>query len=221
MTPRLIIFDVDGTLIDSQHIIVSCMQAAFETCGLPPPPADRALGVVGLSLEEAMADLVPDVSPAMSAALSDAYRDGFVASRARGEEAPLYPGALSCLKALAAVPEVVLGIATGKTRRGVDHSVASHRLHGLFTTIQTADGHPSKPHPSMVQAAMAETGIDPGATCMIGDTSFDMDMGRAAGVRTIGVSWGYHARDRLGAADRVVDDFAALRAAVLPAGGDR
>ena len=107
---------------------------------------------------------------------------------------------------------MVLGVATGKSRRGLDHILAAHALQGAFATCQVADDHPSKPHPSMVLAALAETGVDPSMAVMIGDTSFDMEMGRSAGVATLGVSWGYHpVADLLGAgATRVIDGFAAL-----------
>ena len=89
-------------------------------------------------------------------------------------------------------PENVLGTATGKARRGLDVVIDAHGLHGLFVTLQTADLHPSKPHPSMLAAACNETGINPARAIMIGDTSYDMEMGKAAGVKTIGVAWGYH-----------------------------
>ena len=109
---------------------------------------------------------------------------------------------------------IPLGIATGKSRRGLDHVLAAHGLAPMFATTQVADDHPSKPHPSMIRAALAETGADPAQSVMIGDTSFDMDMGRAAGVRTIGVSWGYHPRAALAGADAVIDGFDALEAAL-------
>lgn len=211
--PRLILFDMDGTLVDSQHVIVDCMRIAYGGYGLTAPAREEILGIVGLSLHEAVLSLSPDMDPGRVPDVVAAYKNGFVARRAQGVVVPLYEGAEACLRHLHAVPEAVLGVATGKARRGVDHTVDSHGLHGLFTTVQTADDHPSKPHPSMVLTACAQTGIAPEDTVIIGDTSFDMDMGRAAGVGTIAVSWGYHGRDRLAASgpDHVVEDFDALR----------
>ncbi|SOH94601.1 phosphoglycolate phosphatase [Monaibacterium marinum] len=192
---KLAIFDMDGTLIDSQVLIVGAMAAAFEQMGLTVPSRDAVLSIVGLSLPQAMTRLAPvEVDAAGIVALTDAYRAEFVAQRAAtGGEAsvPLYPGALAALQGLADAGWQ-LGVATGKARRGVDHVFAAHDIGRFFTTIQTADGHPSKPHPSMVHTALAESGVAADAAVMIGDTTFDIEMGRAAGVRSIGVSWGYH-----------------------------
>jgi len=214
--PKLIVFDMDGTLIDSQNVIVAAMDAAFEKCGLVPPDRAATLGIVGLSLPEAMAVLAPETRDDIRARLVDAYKGGFVDRRTRGETAEMYPGARACLHDLNTVSEAVLGVATGKAQRGVDHAVETHDLHGLFVTSQTADTNPSKPHPGMLLSACTETGIAPVDAVMIGDTSFDMEMGKAAGLGTIAVSWGYHDRARLAHCrpDRIVDDFAQLRRAI-------
>lgn len=216
---RLVVFDVDGTLLDSQHLIVAAMAEAFAASGQPLPARESVLGVVGLSLHEAMAALAPHLPEAETRRLAANYRDSFVAQRETGGEAahaPLYPGALDALGRLAAAPDTVLGVATGKARRGLDHLFACYPIGHLFATTQTADAHPSKPHPSMVLAALAETGTAPARAAMVGDTEFDIAMGRAAGVATIGVAWGYHPRERLVAAgaDVVIDDFADLDAAL-------
>lgn len=205
----LVIFDVDGTLLDSQAHILGAMARAFDSIGQPCPPREEVLGIVGLSLPQAMARLAPDLD---GAALVAGYKAAFGALRAE-RDSPLYPGARAALDRLAA-RGIPLGIATGKSRRGLDHVLAAHGLAPMFTTTQVADDHPSKPHPSMIRAALAETGADPAQSVMIGDTSFDMDMGRAAGVRTIGVSWGYHPRAALAGADAVIDGFEALEAAL-------
>ncbi len=163
---RLVIFDVDGTLIDSQHLIVAAMADAFGTAGHPLPERDRLLGVVGLSLHEAMAALAPHLPDAETLLLVEHYRDSFVAQRAAGGDAsraPLYPGALDALGRLSAAPDTLLGVATGKARRGLDHLFETFPIGHLFATTQTADGHPSKPHPSMLHAALAETGVEAGA----------------------------------------------------------
>lgn len=216
MSLRLVIFDVDGTLVDSQAAILAAMTAAFAAQGLPVPPRSQVLGVVGLSLDRAMAQLAPDRPEPARAALVDAYRAAYFDRRTAPGAAtpPLYPGAAEVLRHLAGDPQVLLGVATGKSRRGLDAMIEAHGLQGLFVTRQVADQHPSKPHPSMIAAALAETGADPAATAMIGDTSFDMDMARAAGVAGIGVGWGYHPREKLAAARLVIDRFDDLPAAL-------
>lgn len=210
---QLIIFDVDGTLVDSQHHIVEAQTRAFAAHGLPAPARDAALSVVGLSLKEAFSLLAGPDAPAAS--LAEAYKDAWTDLRNRpGYEEVLYPGAREALAALGARPDIRLGLATGKSRRGVDRLIASQGWKDVFATIQTADEHPSKPHPSMILTAMADTGASPGATTMIGDTSYDMLMATAAGVRPIGVAWGYHEPSLLLTSGAVVvaQTFGALRA---------
>ena len=209
---QLIIFDVDGTLVDSQHDIVKAQGRAFAAHGLPAPSRERALSVVGLSLPEAFAALAGPDAPVES--LSRAYKEAWTELRMRpGYEEVLYPGAGSLVADLARRPDVLLGLATGKSRRGVDRLLKARGWGETFATIQTADEHPSKPHPSMVLTALAETGFDPADARVIGDTSYDMAMARAAGVRGIGVAWGYHEGWMLldAGAERVVADMAALR----------
>lgn len=208
---HLVLFDVDGTLIDSQHMIVAAMERAFTACGRPVPPRVATLGVVGLSLEVAMAGLLGRAAIDDDArALAAAYKESFFELRHSPEhQEPLYPGARAALDALAARDDVVLGLATGKSRRGVRAILDLHGLNGRFATIQTADDHPSKPHPAMVLAALAETGVAQDAAVIVGDTTFDIDMGVAAGIRAIGVSWGYHEDGELMrcGADRVLAHF--------------
>ncbi len=208
---RLLVFDVDGTLVDSQAHIHSAMTRAFAASELPPPPLAEVLSIVGLSLPEAIAALIPEASPEAQARIVADYKAGFTTLRA-AEMAPLYPGALQAVRRLAAAPGQVLGIATGKSRRGLDHLLAAYDFGSHFATQQVADDHPSKPHPSMLLRALAETGCAAGTAVMIGDTSFDIEMGRAAGMTTIGVAWGYHPVARLQAAgaDRIVTDYAEL-----------
>ena len=219
MDCRLIVFDVDGTLVDSQHLILEAMQVAFDFLGETLPPRETALSVVGLSLPEAFTALVGAHGPVEG--LAAAYRDAF--GRLRADPAwhePLFPGAADLVADLAGQDGVALGIATGKSRRGVAHLVARHQWDRIFATVQTADGHPSKPHPSMLLAALAESGAAPGRAAMVGDTEYDIAMGRAAGMRTVGVTWGYHPSQRLVAAgaDVVIRDFAELDAALAGLG---
>lgn len=204
---RLVLFDVDGTLVDSQNAITGAMNEAFSGAGLPVPPRGAILSIVGLSLDRAMAQLAPEADAATHAALVDGYKHAYMTSRqaAGAAHSPLYPGARAVLDTLNAVPEYLLGVATGKSKRGVDALIAAHGL-DCFVTRQVADHHPSKPHPSMVLTAMEETGVLPEHTVMIGDTSYDIDMGRAAGVCTIAVDWGFHPAERLGA-DHIIRSF--------------
>ncbi len=211
-SPRLILFDVDGTLVNSQSDILRAMATAFERTGLPVPDPAATLATVGLSLGRTMPRLAPDQPASVHHRLEQAYRDAYMTQRAdHGTVAsPLYPGALEMLRDLAAVPGNLLGVATGKSARGLDHLIEAHGLEGLFVTRQVSDNHPSKPHPSMILTAMAETGVAPEATVMIGDTSFDMAMAGAVGVAAIGVSWGYHPVSSLRGATRIIDGFADL-----------
>ena len=205
----LILFDVDGTLIDSQAHILKAMGFAFSAQNLALPSREEILSIVGLSLFEAFGQLCPYADEAQRADLVTSYKDGFFTLRQTTAPSPLYPGALACLVLLQGVEPFVRGIATGKSRRGLEHVLSNPDLAGRFATEQVADNHPSKPHPAMVLQAMAETGASRGV--MIGDTSFDMKMGRAAGLKTIGVTWGYHAASVVGEnADRVIDHFDCL-----------
>ncbi len=216
MTLRLVIFDVDGTLVDSQADIVGGMQVAFAQEGLAQPSRDAILDAVGLSLPEFMVRLIPDYSETTRNAIVEGYKAEYAARRSRaakGEGSPLYPGARAALEALHRDDTLLLGIATGKSRRGLDMLLDAHDLRSLFVTHQCADNHPSKPHPSMILTCLSDTGIAPEAAVMVGDTSFDMTMARAAGVGALGVSWGYHAADQLDA-DHVVETFADVPQAV-------
>ena len=189
----LIVFDVDGTLVDSQAGIVASMADAFAEIGLDAPSADQTRRVVGLSLDEAVARLLPDGldDPRLDTAVK-AYKHAFMARRARPDyDEPLFPGAREVLARLDH-PQVCLGVATGKSKRGLDATLAHHDLTRFFVTAQTADGGPGKPHPRMLQAAMRDVGAEPHETLLIGDTVFDVEMAGNAGVTAFGVGWGYH-----------------------------
>ncbi len=211
---RLAIFDVDGTLVDSQGHIVAAMGTAFAAEGLTAPTREDVLSIVGLSLPVAMAKLGAELSEAEQARLVAQYKDAYAAQRMAGDAPMLYPGIADLLRRLSAQDDLLLGVATGKSRRGLDFLIAAHGLKGMFVTRQVADDHPSKPHPSMVMTALSETGCDPKDAVMIGDTTYDVDMGHSAGVATIGVSWGYHPRTALIHATEVVDDVASLDASI-------
>lgn len=189
---RLAIFDCDGTLVDSQASICRAMEECFAQADLEPPSREATRRVVGLSLIEAVATLIPGADTEFHSALAERYKQAFGRLRQEGEvEEPLFEGTAELLAALAA-QGWLLGVATGKSDRGLRHCLETHGIHDRFVTLQTADRHPSKPHPSMIAAAMAEAGAEPGNVMMIGDTSYDMAMGRAAGVQAVGAGWGYH-----------------------------
>ena len=197
---RLAIFDCDGTLVDSQHNIVMAMEDAFAHAKLDPPGRVATLRVVGLSLIEAMQALLPEADAKFHNTMAESYKQAFWRLRGNGLiDEPLYDGIADAIDALES-DGWLLGVATGKSDRGLAICLEHHGLTKRFVTLQTADRHPSKPHPSMVEAAIAEAGASPETTVMIGDTSFDMMMARAANVRALGVSWGYHAADELHAA---------------------
>ncbi|WP_294226988.1 HAD-IA family hydrolase [uncultured Shimia sp.] len=217
MRLKLVIFDVDGTLVDSQGLIIEAMDLAFNGEGLVPPNRADTLSIVGLSLDVAMFKLIPDADVDLRAQLVEGYKQAYMMRRAETgveQSSPFFEGARDVLKRLRAQEDVLLGVATGKSRRGLDKLIEGHGLEGVFVTTQVADDHPSKPHPSMITTALVETGVAARDAVMIGDTSYDMDMAAAAGVAGIGVGWGYHETSALSAAHHVVEDFAALEGAL-------
>ncbi len=221
MNPRLVIFDCDGTLVDSQHVIVAAMEYAFTREGLEAPPREAVLSIVGLSLPEAiwrLARTMPEVpEEAAVLRLTDGYKDAFTELRQDpAHEEPMFPGAREGVLDLAARDDILLGIATGKSRRGVDRLLEMRGLDACFATIQTADDAPSKPHPAMIVQAMDDVGASSDATLMVGDTTFDIEMARNAGVTGLGVSWGYHPPAHLedAGAHYIAGDFAALLNAI-------
>jgi phosphoglycolate phosphatase len=214
---ELVIFDLDGTLIDSEAIILGAQVETFAQCGRVHPGREAGLGVVGLTLDVALMRLAGLDSP--DDRLTATYKQVFNAMRHRAEtdpalDEPLYPGVAAMLAALKARPGLQLGIATGKSRRGADYIVERHGWQGLFATIQTADDAPSKPDPGMILRALAETGAAPERTAMVGDSSFDIEMALAAGVAPIAVSWGFQPVARLQALGA---RFAISQASELPA----
>jgi phosphoglycolate phosphatase len=194
---RLAVFDCDGTLVDSGATIYRALSATFAENGLELPSIDVSRKVIGLSLAEAMAALLPDAPAEQHLALSEDYKRQFWKLRAAGEvEEPLFDGVLELLDGLEA-DGWLLAVATGKSDRGLKHCLEQHGIHARFVSLQTADRHPSKPHPSMVEQAIADAGAAPGTSIVVGDTSFDMAMALAAGAVGIGAGWGYHEAQEL------------------------
>jgi phosphoglycolate phosphatase len=214
VTKRLAIFDCDGTLVDGQANHCLAMDAAFVGAGLTPLSGNTTRRVIGLSLLESMRKLVPDAEELMHLQMVESYKSAFWAMREKGEiEEPLYHGIGALLEQLRN-DDWLLGVATGKSDRGLERCLDFHGIKGLFITLQTADRHPSKPHPSMIEQALADAGVAVTDAVMIGDTVYDIHMGVAAGCKTIGVGWGYHPLDELreAGADYLVETMDELNA---------
>lgn len=189
---KLAVFDCDGTLVDGQASICAAMDAAFAQAGLPLADHREVRRIVGLSLPHAIRNLAPDADPAIQSHAVEAYKAAYREARLEGRiEEPLYAGIADLLERLNAAGWA-LAVATGKSDRGLQACLSGHGLIDMFVSLQTADRHPSKPHPAMLEAALFEAGAQPADAVMIGDTTFDMDMAKAANVRAIGVDWGYH-----------------------------
>lgn len=209
---KLAMFDCDGTLVDSQHHIVRAVVEAWARHDLPPPTAEMVRTGIGLPLYDAIARLHPEGDADLHQALTDAYKSVFTVMRQQPDHwEPLYPGVVETLDALAEAGWL-LGIATGKAKRGLLATLNQHRLLDRFVVLRTADDGPGKPNPDMLLTAMAEIGVEPANTVMIGDTSYDIEMARSADTMAIGVSWGYHTVPVLQAAGahHIVHEYAAL-----------
>ena len=200
MTVKLAVFDCDGTLVDGQGAVVAAMASAFAEAGLVQPDPNHVRRMVGLSLPQAVARLAPQADEQQVREAVAAYKSAFRAAREAGTLAePLFPGIADLLEALSGAGWT-LAVATGKSDRGLAHCLAGHGIAGHFASLQTADRHPSKPHPAMLEAALAETMAEPDDAVMIGDTAYDILMAREIGVRAVGVAWGYHEAPELLAA---------------------
>jgi phosphoglycolate phosphatase len=184
----LIAFDWDGTLFDSTALIVRCLQQACADLGAPIPDAARAAYVIGLGLRDALEYAAPGLPPERYTELAAAYRRHYLASQ---HDLSLFAGTLDMLHALKK-RQHFLAVATGKTRQGLDEALATTELRGLFDASRTADETFSKPHPRMLEELMAELGVAPGRTLMIGDTTHDLQLAANAGTASVGVSFGAH-----------------------------
>lgn len=217
MSLRLAIWDMDGTIVDSREVITAAMARAFEACGLEAPDYEATRKIVGLGLDEACRRLAPADYPAPELVrLVEAYRQAFVARRADPDfREPLYVGAMDTLDRLAG-DGWLIAMATGKSRRGIRAIFEMHPLEQFFDTIHCADDGPGKPDPAMIVEAMKATGAETHEALIIGDAVHDMEMGRNAGIHTIGVSWGFGRAEELEAAgaDLVSHDFSALNLAL-------
>jgi phosphoglycolate phosphatase len=211
----LVLFDLDGTLVDGQHSIFATFQAIFPRFGYPAPSAEAVRAIVGRSLAYAIRDLLGDDAPAED--MAEAYKAHFHEMRAgAGYSEPVYDGVDATLRRLSGRRDLILGTATGKALRGIRWMIEKNGWEGIFTTLQAADTAATKPAPDMVLNACRETGIAPSSTIVFGDSVYDMQMARAAGAHAVGVSWGYGAPDALLAygAGRIIDSFPAVEDAI-------
>jgi phosphoglycolate phosphatase len=193
---RLVVFDWDGTIIDSHASIVECMQEASREMDLPVPERDRASHVIGLGLHDAMRIVAPDLAQYRYPEFIERYRRHFLA---REDSMELFPGMRSLLEELR--KSRLLAIATGKSRRGLDRALEASGMQAYFSASRCADETHPKPHPAMLLEVMAELEVAPDAALMIGDTSHDLEMARAAGVDAIAVTYGAHPESGLRACE--------------------
>ena len=207
MKYRLIVFDWDGTIIDSASTIAACMQDAARDLGVAVPPLERARHVIGLGLHDAMRIAVPEVPAQRYPEFVASYRKHFLA---RKDAMQLFEGMRGLLEELSA--RHVLAVATGKSRAGLDRDLDFHQLKPLFASSRCADETNPKPHPAMLLELMEELGVRSQAALMIGDTSHDLEMARAAGVDALAVTYGAHAEEGLRACQplQCVSDVATL-----------
>lgn len=214
---RLAVFDLDGTLVDSQHAIVASMRAAFESQALAPPEAAVVRSVIGLPLDAAIERINPDVRGLQTQRIAEGYKHHAheVQGASAGGPEPLMPGARAVLDRLEAAG-VLLAIATGKGRRGLISVLEAHGLRNRFVSLQSADDAPGKPDPTMLRQAINEAGAEVADTVMIGDTVFDLQMAHNASVKSIAVSWGYHQVEHLHSAGphAMIDHFDELDAVI-------
>jgi phosphoglycolate phosphatase len=216
---RLIIFDFDGTLVDSRKLIWELHRLVFDEFGLPRPSREQSLALIGISLEKVLAQLAGPGAPIEQ--MTAAY--GRLLPKLREDpafaDAP-FAGATNLLAMLAASADTQLGIATGHVSQAIEPVLKTLCWRDYFCNLQSADRAPSKPHPGMLLQALRETGARAEDTVMIGDTVFDMEMACAAGIAAVGVAWGYHGRERLlsAGAGHVAGDMTELGQYLL---GDR
>jgi phosphoglycolate phosphatase len=206
---HLVIFDCDGTLVDSFVANHEAMVLAFRDFDRSPPPEAGLREMIGLSVAEQVVVLAPQAPPDEWLALENSYRQHRL-GRADPPE-PMFPGARACLEAIDR-DDILMAVATAKSAKGLRATLDRHGLHRHFVNLQTGDHHPGKPHPAMVLASLAEAGVDPENALVVGDTRFDIEMAVNAGVASFGVAWGYHNTQDLTAAGAhaIAPDFETL-----------
>jgi len=194
MKYRLIVFDWDGTLMDSEARIVECMHLAFRDQGLPGVTSEQVRNVIGLGLKEAVATLLPGGSEPSRQGVSDNYRKHYLTGQ--GVASALFPGAEDVIKGLHD-QDYLLAVATGKGRQGLNKSMGETGIGPYFHATRCADETFSKPHPAMLEQIMDELGVMPAETLMVGDTEYDMQLAANARTDALAVDYGVHSRERL------------------------
>lgn len=215
---KLILFDADGTLIDSQAIIHESMRLAFLSFGYPEPQIAETRSIIGLTLDYAIATILGRDIDEEVLAMTAEYKSIYLQLAQREEMQSLpFDGIPQLIDSLANRSDVLLGIVTGKSRRGVRTLLEKSEFKDRFVVSRCADDCPSKPHPAMVKECCEDMGTSPFNTIVIGDTGFDMEMARAAGANSIGVTWGYHSRERItaGGAHHIVDSVETLEETIF------
>jgi phosphoglycolate phosphatase len=210
-----VVFDLDGTLIDSEALIVETVKEAFRAVDEPVPEDQAVRNISGITARDAVAILAPQADSARIEVLLESYVTHYRARTAASRE-PMFTGALQALDRLQTAPETILAVATGKGYQAAVTLLEHHNIIGRFNSIETPTHNRGKPDPQMLEAAMEKAGVSPAQTVMIGDTVYDMRMAKAGGAKAIAVAWGYHAVDdlRSAGADVVIRDFTELDAAV-------
>lgn len=211
---KLVLFDCDGTLIDSAAVIHESMEKTFTEAGFPAPELASTKSIIGLTLDIAIARMLKrEIDDEINRMVHRYKHHSHTMRSAENCHEPFYDGVWELLRELRQSDEILLGVVTGKSRRGLDSLVDKYDLGSALITTRTADECPSKPHPAMVLECCVETGIDPGRTIVIGDAIYDMQMAGNAGARAVGVTWGYCNRAALieAGADHIVEDPAQLK----------
>ncbi len=211
----LVLFDLDGTLVDGQHSIYATFAAIFPRFGYTPPTRAEVRTVIGRSLPQAIGDLLGEDAPVLP--MTEAYKQHFHAMRSDdGYTEALYDDVDEVIRRLAGREDILLGTATGKALRGIRWMIDRNGWHGFFATLQGADTAASKPSPEMVLNACRETGVEPADVVVFGDSIYDMQMAASAGAAAIGVSWGYGEPDDLlrAGARRIIHRFRDVEQAI-------
>ena len=210
--PKLVIMDLDGTLVDSQEFIISATTLAFRNEGLKVPKRENILSIIGLSLTEAFRVLNKDLNEKQIKKLISAFKNCYNTFNQEQLISPLYENAKNFLENLKRNEEIILAIATGKGLKGLLQILKAHNLESVFSKLQTSDFYPSKPDPTMLVSLMKTLKIKTEDAVMVGDTDFDISMAHRAGIKSIGVLWGYHSisRIKLMKPTAIVENFADL-----------
>ena len=213
MTVKLVLFDFDGTLLDSQNALISGLTQTAQHFDIPLPDRQTLLSGVGLPPLESIKYVFPDITDTQAQDFRDHFLDIFITNKEKNGVSPLYEGVMETLEILAQKDHVLVGVVTSMMRHGLDVCLKHHDIAKYFMTLQTPDTGFTKPNPEPILHAMKEAGVEAENTVMIGDTEFDIQTGHNAGTHSIGVTWGYHSQERLKKANAgtIVNTFEQLQ----------